>query len=189
MSDLKIIASYPFLSVAQVAQAALQAEGIPAFFENAEIVNADWLLGNAVGDVKLLVPAEHEAAARDVLATKRLNESRRNKAGSNDNTDRCLACGAALPIESTTCAACGWTFADDAGGVADTPPEMESQSDSVVGGDANDARPASGGDEGLIRSTSWLHHVFLLMLLMILLALYAHSTGYDLLGWFEELAK
>lgn len=34
----------------------LDAEGIPAFLSDAELLNADWLLSNAVGYIKLAVP-------------------------------------------------------------------------------------------------------------------------------------
>ena len=67
--DLVVVARFPLAFEAQIAQARLEASGIPAFLENANVVNADWLLSNAVGGVALLVPNSMALEAATVLAS------------------------------------------------------------------------------------------------------------------------
>lgn len=72
--DLVVLARFPLAFEAQIAQARLEASGIPAFLENVNTVNADWLLSNAIGGVSLLVPAFMEAEANKLLASPGLEE-------------------------------------------------------------------------------------------------------------------
>jgi hypothetical protein len=115
--DLATVGSYQFLAEAEAARSHLEAEGIPAFLADAEVVNMDWLLGNAVGYIKLQVPRGRADAARAVLDAARQSRAERVPDDPEDNA--CLACGAAIPAGQSACPACGWSYA--AG--ADEPPE------------------------------------------------------------------
>jgi hypothetical protein len=68
------VAQYPFRPAAESARLRLEAEGIPAFLSDAEIVDMNWLLGTAVGWIKLQVPAADAERAATVL---RVVEQRR----------------------------------------------------------------------------------------------------------------
>ena len=61
------IAQYAFPHLARIALARLETEGIVAELENEHTVNADWLLAQAVGGIRLKVPAEQIDRARAVL--------------------------------------------------------------------------------------------------------------------------
>jgi hypothetical protein len=61
--DLVTVGQYQFLAEAEAARMHLDAEGIPAFLSDAETVNMDWLLGNAIGYIKLAVPRGQADAA------------------------------------------------------------------------------------------------------------------------------
>ncbi len=52
---------------AHLARARLEAEGIPCVVADEYLVRVNWLLSNAVGGVKLMVPAWEAPRARDVL--------------------------------------------------------------------------------------------------------------------------
>src|SRR5271155_5604438 len=61
------VAHYPFRTTAEAARLSLDAEGIPVFLSDAEIVDMDWLLGNALGWIKLQVPAAEAGRAAEIL--------------------------------------------------------------------------------------------------------------------------
>ncbi len=132
MSETQIVGRYPVLALAQLAQAALAAEGIAGFFENAEIVNADWMLGNAVGDVKLLVATQDAEAACTILNA--MQTQRREREAEVAETgyaeERCLACGATLSQDVSECSQCGWTFTDSGD---DLSPDVEHSEDATDG--------------------------------------------------------
>ncbi len=52
---------------AHLARARLEAEGIPCMVMDEYLVRIDWLLSNAIGGVKLVVPSGEAARARDAL--------------------------------------------------------------------------------------------------------------------------
>jgi hypothetical protein len=64
---LIVVRAFSHPHEAQLACSALQASGIEAIIADAHIVTANWLLSNAVGGVKVLVPAEDADAAREIL--------------------------------------------------------------------------------------------------------------------------
>jgi hypothetical protein len=68
------VAHYPFRPAAEAARLSLDAEGIPTFLSDAEIVDMDWLLGNALGWIKLQVPAVDAERATEIL--RRVEERR-----------------------------------------------------------------------------------------------------------------
>jgi len=47
----------------------LQAEDIPTFVADANVVSMNWLYSNAIGGVKVQVPEEYVERAKDVLAS------------------------------------------------------------------------------------------------------------------------
>ncbi len=67
-SDLVSIAAFDSPLTANIARGRLEAEGISAFLANEHTVETQWLWTNAIGGVKLLVPAGEEQRARAVLA-------------------------------------------------------------------------------------------------------------------------
>lgn len=67
MSDLAIIAAYSFPHEAQLARSKLEAFDIPAFVLDEHTINMQWLYSDALGGVKLAVPASLEARARLLL--------------------------------------------------------------------------------------------------------------------------
>jgi Putative prokaryotic signal transducing protein len=62
------VASFPDLASAELAVSTLEAEGIPAFIPNAQLVGIDWQLSTAVGGIVVQVAPEQEAQAREVLS-------------------------------------------------------------------------------------------------------------------------
>ncbi len=68
------VAHYPFRTAAEAARLNLEAEGMPAFLSDAETVDMDWLLGNALGWIKLQVPAADAERAAAIL--RRVEERR-----------------------------------------------------------------------------------------------------------------
>jgi hypothetical protein len=63
------VAQYPFRTAAEAARVRLEAEGIAAFLCDAEVVDMNWLLGNALGWIKLQVPAADAERAAAILRT------------------------------------------------------------------------------------------------------------------------
>lgn len=64
---LVIVARFPTPVAAKLAQNLLDDEGITSSLEGENIVGTAWYLGNAVGDVKVLVDEEDAVRAEDVL--------------------------------------------------------------------------------------------------------------------------
>ena len=79
---------------AQIARGLLESEGLPATLEHENIVRNDWMQSLAVGGVRLVVPEEYAAAARDVLA--------RHDAGEFEE-----ALEAELALPAAVCQRCG----------------------------------------------------------------------------------
>jgi hypothetical protein len=110
--ELITVGNFQFVPEAEAARMHLEAEGILAFIADAETVNMDWFLGNAIGYIKLQVPAAQAAAARAALESMRTLHSQR-AAASREGAEApvCLACGAAFPVTQARCPACGWSYA------------------------------------------------------------------------------
>jgi hypothetical protein len=69
MSKLKVIAQFSFPHEAHLAKSRLEASDIPAFIADEHTISMNWLYSNAVGGVKLKVPAEFEEKAVAILKT------------------------------------------------------------------------------------------------------------------------
>ncbi len=109
--DLVTIATYRYLTEAEAARMHLEGEGIQAFLADAEIVNMDWLIANAVGDIKLQVsPLDADRAGRILARIQRKRRYRELEFEDHDDLTECLACGARFPEEGSACPVCGWTF-------------------------------------------------------------------------------
>jgi hypothetical protein len=102
------IADYRFVQEAET-KMFLEEAGIPAFLEDAETVTMDWLLGNAIGYIKLMVPEDQVDRARDVLLV-REEDRAREKEAAPAMEGKCLSCGAPMGEDAETCPACGWTW-------------------------------------------------------------------------------
>jgi ribosomal protein L40E len=106
------IGEYRFIQEAETAKMFLDEAGIPAFLEDAETVTMDWLLGNAIGYIKLTVPEDQVDRARDILLTRQENQARAKEAEGEEpvSEGKCLACGAEMGEDAEKCPACGWTW-------------------------------------------------------------------------------
>lgn len=113
------VATFTTLPAAEAARLMLETEGIPTMLGDAEMVSMDWLLGNAVGYVKLRVPSSRADAAAGLLEQVEAERRRRRAEAANDTDEwpvsdamACLSCGTAMPEEEHRCPACGWSYAD-----------------------------------------------------------------------------
>jgi hypothetical protein len=113
--DLVTITTYSTAQAAETAKWALEQEGIPAFVADANVVAMDWLLGNAIGNVKLQV-AETRADEAGAFLHAHPSFLDQPAAASPTDDNQCLSCGQAMPEDAEQCPACGWTFA---------PPDAE----------------------------------------------------------------
>ncbi len=108
--DLVTIRRFEFLHEAEAARICLEAEGTRAFLADAETVNMDWGLGNALGYIKLQVPSSQTGWASAILTE--FQNARTARPATSDDAGACLACGADIPIASPQCPTCGWSYAD-----------------------------------------------------------------------------
>lgn len=115
--DLVTVATFSTLPEAEAARLHLETEGVSVVLVDAEIVSMDWLLGNAVGNVKLQVPdsmVDQAVRLLDEVAEERAK--RREMEGDDDwespDDELCLSCGAQMPEDENRCEACGWSWAD-----------------------------------------------------------------------------
>jgi hypothetical protein len=111
---LVTVGSFQFLPEAETVRTNLEHEGIRAFVSDAETVNADWFLGNAIGYIKLQVESEQAEAAAAVLEDMRAKQRRHDaRALGEIEVPVCLSCGAEFSDTQAICPACGWSFAAD----------------------------------------------------------------------------
>ena len=109
--ELVTVAGYRFATEAELAKMHLEEAGIPAFLADAETVNMDWLLGNAIGDIKVQVARSQAEAATEVLAARQNPPSEAEEDDEPENAPAgCLSCGKEIPEGESKCPACGWTY-------------------------------------------------------------------------------
>ena len=79
---------------AELARSKLEAEGLPAFVADSNIVRLNWFLSGAVGGAKVLVRAQDESRALEILQEdpQSAQEALREVFG-DDLEDRCPQCG------------------------------------------------------------------------------------------------
>lgn len=107
---------------AELAQIRLEEAGIPVYLHNRNIVSVDPFLSNAVGNIKVQVPAEDREQAIEVIASIRKTIVEMfNQPKPIEEDDACLNCGELMPEELDTCEVCGWSYAND-----DTTPAPDS---------------------------------------------------------------
>ena len=95
---------------ADLAQIRLEEAGIPVFLDNRTLVWADPLLSNAVGNIRVQVPAEYAERAKELIASIRQKIISALATPKPLEDTGCLSCGAAMPDDADTCPACGWSF-------------------------------------------------------------------------------
>lgn len=125
-SRLVSIATFNMPVEAEIAKAAVEAEGIPCFLNNLTLAVVDWAMGAGIGYVQLEVPEEHALTARAIIEAALAKGKLKSKI--DENT--CLSCEQPMSPSATSCEHCGWSFhpesrdvADDA--VADQPETLQ----------------------------------------------------------------
>jgi hypothetical protein len=111
--QLITIETFRTLPDAVLAQHRLEHEGITVFLADQETVNMDWFLGNAIGQIKLQVPDNQAVAAKTIVDQMQRDRQTYDSRPDDPRTTACLSCGAAMPDDSTRCAACGWSYESD----------------------------------------------------------------------------
>src|SRR5438132_7874702 len=94
MNELVTVGNFQFLPEAEAARMHLESHGIPAFLADAETVNMDWLLGNAIGYIKLQVASGRAEEAETIL--ERVHAQRgatEAESAAGADTVECLQCG------------------------------------------------------------------------------------------------
>lgn len=95
-SQLVVIATYRDPTMAHLAKSNLESAGIPSFIRDEHIVSMQWLFSNAVGGVKLEVPALHAEEALELLKNETpaniLNNLETNETEQTVE-DQCPKCG------------------------------------------------------------------------------------------------
>lgn len=157
VDELVTIARFEFPVDAEAARMHLEDEGIPAFIADGEIVNQNWLLSNAVGFVKLQVPADRASEALSALKKRPGHTDPGEIAGTGiEEAGACLACGAKLPTDRSTCPACGWSYSEAA------EPSLSEPRASLDEEEQDDEEDTPGG--GLSALRSWKRPIFWLIL-------------------------
>jgi hypothetical protein len=164
--DLVTIEQFQFLPQAEAARMRLEAEGIRTFLADAETVNMDWLLGNAIGYIKLQVPCSQAQAARSILDNHRAELSPQGRRAGLSDAGTCLACGAQLADNQERCPECGWSYAE--GGEA---AEQETAEDAADQPEAAAQQEPGWSPGPMQRLRSWKRRLFLFLLLWPLLGL------------------
>lgn len=67
--SLVTVERYLHPTEAHIAAGRIRAEGIPVHLHGINHVSANWLIANALGGIRLQVPARHVARAKEILAT------------------------------------------------------------------------------------------------------------------------
>lgn len=86
-----VVATYLDATQAHVAKGLLESEGIDAVLRDEHLVTANWMLSNALGGVRLMVPQSREAEAQRLLQQVNRGEFALDE---EDPADICPKCGA-----------------------------------------------------------------------------------------------
>jgi hypothetical protein len=87
-TELRVVESFSHTIQAELVCAALRGSGIEAVLYDNHIVSADWFLSNAVGGVKVLVPAKDLEQAHAILA-----EGKKAPTTADKGRKACASCG------------------------------------------------------------------------------------------------
>lgn len=94
---LVTIATFSFPHEAHIAKAQLDALGIPSFIADEHTINMQWLYSDAMGGVRLQVPAEFADQAREVLnEPAEIAPIPESEIGPEPEPDVCPYCGGVL---------------------------------------------------------------------------------------------
>ncbi|ENV91674.1 hypothetical protein F937_03852 [Acinetobacter calcoaceticus ANC 3680] len=85
-----LVKTFSFSYEAQIAKTQLEAFGIPVYIENEHTINMDWFYSNALGGVRLLVPADYVEESKALLE-KDFSDELEQKFGKNKEC--CPDCG------------------------------------------------------------------------------------------------
>ncbi len=132
--QLVTVETYQFLPQAQAVKLQLEGNGITVFLADAETVNMDWLLGNAIGNIKLQVPAEqadHALILLDEMRARARERRETEKDADDEEGVKCLACGAKIPENQARCPSCGWSYAAEENGAERTLGQIPERSESA----------------------------------------------------------
>src|SRR5262249_49246243 len=110
--DLATIATFRFLYEAELAKKFLEEEGIASYIADGETINMDWLLGTALGNIKLQVATSDAEKATETMAKWPKPRDRSVEQEAGVDTLRCLSCGKRMLEEQLQCEECGWSYAD-----------------------------------------------------------------------------
>ncbi len=110
-AELVTLEKFDFLADAEAARDLLEGQGIPAFLFDARTIQTDWLLGNAIGYIKVQVPSDQLEVARSALVSQQEIRSERSRSPHDPGAIACLAC-ADIPRDRQDCPSCGWCYDD-----------------------------------------------------------------------------
>jgi len=116
MSDdqlLETVAEFTNPHQADVAKMHLEAEGIPAFLHNRNIVESIGLFGSLSGAIRLQVHPDDVERASALLAHASDPSIARGEPDDAFAVVTCLSCGEPLAETDDACSRCGWTYAAD----------------------------------------------------------------------------
>jgi len=116
MSDdqlLSTVAEFANPHQADVAKMHLEAEGIPAFLGNRNIVESIGLWGNLIGPIRLQVHPGDVERASALLAHASDPSIARGEPDEAFAVVTCLSCGEPLAETDDACPRCGWTYTTD----------------------------------------------------------------------------
>jgi ribosomal protein L40E len=105
---LVTIATFQFLNEAEWYKLELETAGLTVFLADAEMVNMDWILGNAVGGIKLQVPVADVAKGEEIV--ERIHLEKKHRKDTTGDANVCLACGEPMPDDASSCPQCGWSY-------------------------------------------------------------------------------
>lgn len=97
--DFVVVRAFTNVHEAHFAKSVLEAAGIEVVIADEHVISMDWFYSNAVGGVKLLVPPDRVAEARQLLTTEAtIGDHERadlTQSGAPAATDVCERCGGA----------------------------------------------------------------------------------------------
>ncbi len=175
MSDqLVTVESYQFLPEAEAVRMHLESEGFSAHLADAEAVSTEWVLANAIGNIKLRVPQSQADAARAVLSELRSRRLERSQSPESDAIGCCLSCGASLHSDQSKCGQCGWSYTDDEG----------ESSEFANGGSTSET--AVGHEVSVLENLRAIKRPLMLIVLLPMLLTFAF-VAILILGWVIQL--
>jgi hypothetical protein len=107
-----IVETYDNPHEADMAKQMLESEGILVFLENRFIVETDWLLAAAVGNIRLQVPGDQAEKARELLKDLPRWSGLENTEPLDETDLKCMECGQVMGEDEEKCPACGWGYGD-----------------------------------------------------------------------------